>query len=140
MKFPKNLADKLEARKQNNALRQLPSQTNLVDFASNDYLGLAGSALMAEAARAALQAEGSALAGVESLGGGRYRLLAPMDGVVVARALQVDQPVAAWSAAFVIADPARLAAVIQVPAERAGVLRVGDAVRLLPKLKLQGPF
>lgn len=84
----------------------------------------------AQAARAALQAEGSALAGVESLGGGRYRLLAPMDGVVVARALQVDQPVAAWSAAFVIADPARLAAVIQVPAERAGVLRVGDAVRI----------
>ncbi|MES2575477.1 MAG: pyridoxal phosphate-dependent aminotransferase family protein [Bacteroidota bacterium] len=39
MKFPKNLADKLEIRKQNNALRKLPSFNNLIDFSSNDYLG-----------------------------------------------------------------------------------------------------
>lgn len=44
MKFPKNLFDKLETRKQNNALRQLPSATSNIDFASNDYLGFAKSA------------------------------------------------------------------------------------------------
>lgn len=44
MKFPKNLSDKLETRKQNNALRQLPSVTSNIDFASNDYLGFAKSA------------------------------------------------------------------------------------------------
>jgi 8-amino-7-oxononanoate synthase len=44
MKFPKNLSDKLETRKQNNALRQLPSPTSNIDFASNDYLGFAKSA------------------------------------------------------------------------------------------------
>lgn len=43
MEFPQNLADKLEARKQNNALRQLPSIANRIDFASNDYLGFAQS-------------------------------------------------------------------------------------------------
>jgi len=44
MKFPKNLSDKLETRKQNNALRQLPSVASNIDFASNDYLGFAKSA------------------------------------------------------------------------------------------------
>jgi len=39
MKFPKNLAAKLENRKQNNALRQLPEATRLIDFTSNDYIG-----------------------------------------------------------------------------------------------------
>lgn len=39
MKFPKNLTAKLEIRKQNNALRQLPNTTNLIDFTSNDYIG-----------------------------------------------------------------------------------------------------
>lgn len=39
MKFPKNLASKLEIRKQNNALRKLSLSNNLIDFASNDYLG-----------------------------------------------------------------------------------------------------
>ena len=43
MKFPKNLSDKLEARKQNNALRQLPATSSAIDFASNDYLGFAKS-------------------------------------------------------------------------------------------------
>ena len=43
MKFPKNLSDKLETRKQNNALRQLPSTSSAIDFASNDYLGFAKS-------------------------------------------------------------------------------------------------
>ena len=43
MKFPKNLYAKLEFRKQNNAFRQLPLATSLIDFASNDYIGFAQS-------------------------------------------------------------------------------------------------
>ena len=39
MKFPKNLTAKLETRKQNNALRKLSLPNNLIDFASNDYIG-----------------------------------------------------------------------------------------------------
>ena len=42
-KFPKNLSAKLESRKQNNALRQLPLSSRAIDFASNDYLGLSKS-------------------------------------------------------------------------------------------------
>jgi 8-amino-7-oxononanoate synthase len=42
-KLPENLAAKLEVRKQNNALRQLPVVTDLIDFASNDYLGFSQS-------------------------------------------------------------------------------------------------
>lgn len=37
--FPKNLSEKIEIRKQNNALRKLSLPNNLIDFASNDYLG-----------------------------------------------------------------------------------------------------
>ncbi len=43
MKLPQNLAAKLELRKQNNALRILPSTNNLVDFSSNDYIGFSKS-------------------------------------------------------------------------------------------------
>ena len=43
MKLPENLIQKLEIRKQNNALRQLPSFNNLVDFSSNDYVGFSRS-------------------------------------------------------------------------------------------------
>jgi 8-amino-7-oxononanoate synthase len=39
MKFPKNLATKLELRKQNNALRKLTLPNKLIDFSSNDYIG-----------------------------------------------------------------------------------------------------
>ena len=42
-KLPENLSAKLQVRKQNNALRQLPVVTDLIDFASNDYLGLSQS-------------------------------------------------------------------------------------------------
>ncbi|MFV8342482.1 aminotransferase class I/II-fold pyridoxal phosphate-dependent enzyme [Flavobacterium sp. XS2P39] len=42
-KFPKNLIAKLEIRKQNNALRELPLSGKAIDFASNDYLGLSKS-------------------------------------------------------------------------------------------------
>ncbi|TCN61365.1 pyridoxal phosphate-dependent aminotransferase family protein [Flavobacterium circumlabens] len=43
MKLPENLTQKLENRKQNNSLRQLPSFNNLVDFSSNDYIGFSKS-------------------------------------------------------------------------------------------------
>ena len=39
MKLPKNLTAKLETRKQNNALRKLAIPSDLIDFASNDYIG-----------------------------------------------------------------------------------------------------
>ena len=43
MKFPKKLILKLEQREQNNSLRKLSLSNNLVDFASNDYLGFSKS-------------------------------------------------------------------------------------------------
>ena len=42
-KLPDALLFKLKQRKQNNALRSLPSANNLIDFASNDYIGFAHS-------------------------------------------------------------------------------------------------
>ncbi|MEM9142207.1 MAG: 8-amino-7-oxononanoate synthase [Bacteroidota bacterium] len=39
--FPKKLEQQLNERKENDLLRSLPGQENLVDFASNDYLGFA---------------------------------------------------------------------------------------------------
>ncbi len=41
--FPKKLLNKLSEREDNNALRSLPKSNRLVDFSSNDYLGLAKS-------------------------------------------------------------------------------------------------
>ena len=41
--FPKSLTQKLQQREKNNALRKLPFSNNLIDFASNDYLGFARS-------------------------------------------------------------------------------------------------
>jgi len=43
MKLPKSLQTKLQQREQNNALRKLPVTNNLIDFASNDYIGFAKS-------------------------------------------------------------------------------------------------
>ena len=40
-KIPETLSNKLTLRLQNNALRQLPTATDWVDFASNDYIGFA---------------------------------------------------------------------------------------------------
>jgi 8-amino-7-oxononanoate synthase len=48
-KLPVTLSDKLAFRLQNNALRQLPKATDLVDFASNDYLGFSNSNTIFEA-------------------------------------------------------------------------------------------
>ncbi|WP_320815871.1 pyridoxal phosphate-dependent aminotransferase family protein [Flavobacterium sp.] len=39
MKFPKSLQNKLYVREENNALRSLTTSQNLMDFATNDYLG-----------------------------------------------------------------------------------------------------
>ena len=44
--FLENLSAELEIRKQNNALRQLPLASQLIDFASNDYLGLSKSEII----------------------------------------------------------------------------------------------
>ncbi|WP_299435207.1 pyridoxal phosphate-dependent aminotransferase family protein [uncultured Aquimarina sp.] len=41
--FPKKLQKKLENRKENNALRKLPEQNDLIDFSSNDYIGFSSS-------------------------------------------------------------------------------------------------
>ena len=46
MKFPENLNKKIEIRNQNNSLRKLSSAKNLIDFASNDYIGFAKSELI----------------------------------------------------------------------------------------------
>jgi 8-amino-7-oxononanoate synthase len=43
MNFPKKLTDKLESRKQNKSLRLLPEPNDLIDFASNDYIGFSKS-------------------------------------------------------------------------------------------------
>lgn len=43
MRFPRNLAIKLDNRNDNGSLRSLKDQTNIIDFSSNDYLGLAHS-------------------------------------------------------------------------------------------------
>jgi 8-amino-7-oxononanoate synthase len=40
-KFPKSLQQKLQQREEQNALRKLPVANDLIDFASNDYLGFA---------------------------------------------------------------------------------------------------
>lgn len=43
-KFPKSLLQKLQLRENQNALRTLPIANDLIDFASNDYIGFAKSA------------------------------------------------------------------------------------------------
>ena len=43
MNFPKQLSEKLNQRDQNQSLRKLTPQNNLIDFSSNDYLGFSSS-------------------------------------------------------------------------------------------------
>lgn len=43
MTFPQKLADKLDRRIENNSLRKLGTNSDSIDFASNDYLGFANS-------------------------------------------------------------------------------------------------
>lgn len=47
--FPASFSEKLEQRQQNLSLRKLPEPTGLIDFSSNDYLGLAKSEALFEA-------------------------------------------------------------------------------------------
>ncbi|MCT4697703.1 aminotransferase class I/II-fold pyridoxal phosphate-dependent enzyme [Tenacibaculum haliotis] len=46
MLFPKKLIQKISSRKEDTSLRSLGSQTHLIDFSSNDYLGYAKSDLI----------------------------------------------------------------------------------------------
>ncbi|QMU66036.1 MAG: aminotransferase class I/II-fold pyridoxal phosphate-dependent enzyme [Flavobacteriaceae bacterium] len=46
MRFPKKLDDKLEKRTGKNAMRTLQTRTHLIDFSSNDYLGIAASTVI----------------------------------------------------------------------------------------------
>ena len=46
MNFPKNLTDKLETRNKNKSLRILPQPNDLIDFASNDYIGFSKSEMI----------------------------------------------------------------------------------------------
>ncbi|MFA9191989.1 8-amino-7-oxononanoate synthase [Flavobacterium sp. FZUC8N2.13] len=48
--LPNILKAKLESRIQNNALRQLPTDANLIDFTSNDYIGLSKNKFVFDAA------------------------------------------------------------------------------------------
>lgn len=45
-RFPKSLQQKIELRKRSNSFRILPEPNNLVDFASNDYLGFSKSEII----------------------------------------------------------------------------------------------
>lgn len=61
--FPDKLKHKLEQRQQANALRQLGSSNNLIDFSSNDYLGFACSETLFNQTHAFLVTEGIAING-----------------------------------------------------------------------------
>ncbi|MFD2563305.1 MULTISPECIES: aminotransferase class I/II-fold pyridoxal phosphate-dependent enzyme [Aquimarina] len=56
--FPKKLQKKLENRKENNALRKLPEQNDLIDFATNDYIGFSGSKVIFDNAHKTLEEKG----------------------------------------------------------------------------------
>jgi 8-amino-7-oxononanoate synthase len=49
MRLPESLQNKLEQRKQNNALRSLALPSTLIDFATNDYLGFSKSDVIFDA-------------------------------------------------------------------------------------------
>lgn len=55
MLFPKNLSEKLNQRRQNNAFRTLTLPNDLIDFASNDYLGYAKSEALSDQTQQYLQ-------------------------------------------------------------------------------------
>lgn len=57
MKLPKKLEDKLEKRRDNQSLRTLKDQQKLIDFSSNDYLGLSRSQTVFEAVHQYLKEE-----------------------------------------------------------------------------------
>lgn len=63
MKLPLKLLKRLESRKQEDAFRKLPANLPLVDFCSNDYLGLAASREIFSQAKNILEQEGFPLNG-----------------------------------------------------------------------------
>ena len=77
-----------------------------------------------ETARSELRAAGAGDVGV----GGRYVLVAPFDGTVVARRAVAGQAVAAGDALVEVADVRTLWAVLDVPEEHAGSVRPGQKV------------
>ncbi|WP_243337534.1 efflux RND transporter periplasmic adaptor subunit [Anaeromyxobacter soli] len=77
-----------------------------------------------DAARAELRAAGAGAAG----SGGRYALVAPFDGTVVARAAVAGRAVSPEDSLVEIADVRTLWAVLEVPEEHAGALRAGQKV------------
>src|SRR6266511_1461867 len=79
-----------------------------------------------DAARAELRAAGAGDAG----GGGRYALVAPFDGTVVARTAVTGRSVSAEDSLVEVADVRTLWAVLEVPEEHAGAVRVGQKVTL----------
>jgi len=79
-----------------------------------------------DAARSELRAAGAGDAG----GGGRYALVAPFDGTVVARAAVAGRAVSAQDAIVEVADVRTLWAVLDVPEEQAGSVRAGQKVTL----------
>ena len=54
-KFPRKLEEKLQKRIDDNAFRELPKKQGLVDFSSNDYLGLAKCKTILESVEARLK-------------------------------------------------------------------------------------
>jgi cobalt-zinc-cadmium efflux system membrane fusion protein len=76
-----------------------------------------------DAARAELRA-----AGAGDAGGGRYALVAPFDGTVVARTALTGRAVSAEDSLIEVADVRTLWAVLEVPEEHAGSVRAGQRV------------
>tara|TARA_Y100001933_G_scaffold70045_1_gene71234 strand:+ start:8264 stop:9418 length:1155 start_codon:yes stop_codon:yes gene_type:complete len=81
--FPKKLRQRLEKRKNENALRKLSNYKDLVDFSSNDYLGLAREAkIRQQADRLLVETDGLNGATGSRLLTGHYPLLAELEVVM----------------------------------------------------------
>ncbi|WP_430968370.1 aminotransferase class I/II-fold pyridoxal phosphate-dependent enzyme [Spongiimicrobium sp. 2-473A-2-J] len=81
-KFPKKLQSKLDEREANGSLRSLPQARHLVDFSSNDYLGLARSEAIFERAENLLSKKGLWLNGATGsrLLSGNHPLFLDLEG------------------------------------------------------------
>ncbi|MCK0188753.1 8-amino-7-oxononanoate synthase [Arenibacter sp. F20364] len=79
--FPKKLKAKLTERRDNNALRKLPMPKGLIDFSSNDYLGLAGNEAIFIKASKLLEKKGARANGATGsrLLTGNYNLYAELE-------------------------------------------------------------
>lgn len=81
-KFPKKLQSKLDEREANNSLRNLSQLPQLVDFSSNDYLGLARDTRILDGASSLLSQKGLLLNGATGsrLLSGNHPLFAELEG------------------------------------------------------------